>query len=109
MTPRSAVKRIARRSLALWMIALMACASIAPAANAQVDLDGGAATIQATEPLGADPPAEADRWWGVLGGALCAFETRYAWKVPAIGMNPYMIAAGLGGCILALMDVCSVK
>ena len=51
------------------------------------------------------PGGEADRWWGVAGAMLCGFEIRLAIRVPAIGLNPYAIAAGIAGCGLAALDV----
>ncbi len=53
----------------------------------------------------AEPGEEIERWWGVVGAAVCGAEIRIIRVAPAIGMNPYMIAAGLGGCLLAALDV----
>jgi hypothetical protein len=71
-------------------------ASVAPAAHAQAAVDE----------LGVEFP---DRWWGVLGGVLCGAEIRMVRVVPAIGMNPYAIGAGLGGCLLAGLDVLTTQ
>ena len=49
--------------------------------------------------------ATADRWWGVAGAALCGLEIRLIIRVPAMGMNPYALAAGIAGCSLAALDV----
>lgn len=50
-----------------------------------------------------------DRWWGVAGAVLCGTEAWLIRRLPPIGMNPYLIAAGIGGCILALIDVKSTQ
>ena len=51
------------------------------------------------------PGGEADRWWGVAGAVLCGVEIRLVIRVPAVGLNPYAIAAGIAGCSLAALDV----
>ncbi len=59
---------------------------------------------------GSDAPGdETQRWWGVAGAMLCGLEIRLVVRVPAIGMNPYAIAAGLAGCALALLDVMTTQ
>ena len=52
---------------------------------------------------------DVDRWWGVLGAALCGAEIRLIIKAPAIGMNPYALAAGIAGCTLAVLDVMTTE
>jgi hypothetical protein len=49
-------------------------------------------------------PDEIDRWWGAAGAVLCGAEIRLIRVAPEIGMNPYVLAAGIGGCLLALLD-----
>ena len=56
-----------------------------------------------------EPGGETDRWWGVAGAVLCGVEIRLVIRVPAIGMNPYAIAAGIAGCSLAALDVFTTK
>jgi hypothetical protein len=51
------------------------------------------------------PGDSTQRWWGVAGAALCGLEIRLVIRAPAIGMNPYAIAAGIAGCSLAALDV----
>ena len=41
----------------------------------------------------------------MLGAALCGYEIRLIVRAPAIGMNPYALAAGIAGCSLALLDI----
>jgi hypothetical protein len=54
---------------------------------------------------GSGEGGETNRWWGVAGAILCGTEIRLVIRVPAIGMNPYAIAAGIAGCSLAALDV----
>lgn len=51
------------------------------------------------------PGDSTQRWWGAAGAMLCGLEIRLAIRAPAIGMNPYAIAAGIAGCSLAALDV----
>jgi len=51
------------------------------------------------------PGDDIQRWWGVAGAILCGVEIRLVIRVPAIGMNPYAIAAGIAGCALAALDI----
>jgi hypothetical protein len=46
-----------------------------------------------------------ERAIGVFGAALCGAEGWLIRTNPLIGMHPYFLAAGIGGCLLALMDV----
>jgi hypothetical protein len=80
-------------------------APIASAVRAQVVTGAEVAPIAVGDSQTVDPPAEIERWWGAVGAVLCATEIRLVRVVPAVGLNPYVIAAGLGGCILAAMDV----
>jgi len=57
----------------------------------------------------AEPGGETQRWWGVAGAVVCGIEIRLVIRVPAIGMNPYALAAGLAGCSLALLDVLTTQ
>ena len=40
---------------------------------------------------------------------LCGAEGYLIRTNPLIGMNPYVLAAGIGGCLLALLDVCTTE
>lgn len=48
---------------------------------------------------------EEERAIGVFGAMLCGAEGWLIRTNPVIGMHPYFLAAGIGGCLLALMDV----
>ena len=72
------------------------------------DADVASDPPQTSQPMDAGAPetgGDADRWWGVAGAALCGLEIRLAIRVPAVGLNPYAIAAGIAGCTLAALDV----
>ena len=65
---------------------------LVPLAAVSADVAPEVVSIQ----QGDEPPADADRWWGVLGGVLCGF-------------NPYVMAAGIGGCLLAAIDIITTE
>jgi hypothetical protein len=48
-----------------------------------------------------------DRWWGVAGAAICGGEMWLIRSQPAIGFNPYVLAAGIAGCALGALDIFS--
>jgi len=50
-------------------------------------------------------PDSAERWWGVLAAALCGTGIRLATTNPVVGMNPYVLAATIGSCLLAALDL----
>jgi hypothetical protein len=85
------------------VIAITALAPLVPSAQVAADEAGApSATVVAQV---SDPPVDAERWWGAAGAILCGAEVRLIRAVPAIGMNPYVLAAGVGGCLLAVMDI----
>lgn len=90
--------------LFLLLLMLVPCTLPVPA-RAQAE-DDATAVAQSADP--ADDPS-AERWWGVVGGVMCGFEIRLIRVAPQIGLNPYVMAAGLGGCLLALLDVMTTK
>jgi hypothetical protein len=98
-----------RRRGSRWILAL-ACAWVtvatpfAPPGRAQ-EVDASAVEGSGWDSQAASGPDEVQRWWGAAGAILCATEVRLMRVVPAIGFNPYVIAAGVGGCLLAAMDV----
>jgi hypothetical protein len=51
-----------------------------------------------------DNPTE-QRAIGVFGAALCGAEGWLLRTDPVLGMNPYVLAAGIGGCLLMLLDM----
>ena len=50
-------------------------------------------------------PSSIEAWWGVAGAVLCGGGIRLAQTVPVVGMNPYVLAATIGGCVLAAIDL----
>ena len=57
---------------------------------------------------GEDPvlaPSSIEAWWGVAGAVICGTGIRLVQTVPVVGMNPYVLAATIGGCALALLDL----
>ena len=89
-------------ALALLLGAIML---FVPLAAVSADVAPEPASIQQSD----DPPADADRWWGAIGGVMCGIEARLVMKVPAIGFNPYVMAAGIGGCLLAAIDIMTTE
>ncbi len=93
-------------------ILLFACAwmtmvaPFAPPGHAQ-GVDAGAVETSGLDSQAASGSEEIQRWWGAAGAVLCATEVRLMRVVPAIGFNPYVIAAGAAGCILAMIDMLS--
>jgi hypothetical protein len=96
----------------LLVAALVAAGLIGPigtVAQAQ-DAGGEVGTSEAGgDWAGTEPIDDLERWWGVAGAALCGAEGYLVRTAPAIGMNPYVLAAGLGGCLLAALDVLTTK
>jgi hypothetical protein len=86
--------KITRWVARLATLMLVASCGLAPIARAQTE-------------VGAEPPPTdgTDRWWGVAGAALCGGELWLIRTNPVVGMNPYALAAGIGGCLLAALDV----
>ena len=90
------------------LLMLAPCMLTAPA-RAQLIEDANlpaTTTVQTTDSV--DDPV-VDRWWGVVGGVMCGFELRLIRTAPEIGLNPYVMAAGLGGCLLGLLDVMTTQ
>ena len=105
---RSRVMVNAGRLAAAVLIALTTTlAWLAPVARAQVADTEGTDVIWYEEPI--DPGEDIERWWGVAGAVICGAELRIIRVAPAIGMNPYMIAGGLAGCLLAGLDVLTTQ
>lgn len=92
-----------RLAAALVMFLALTIAAPAPVARAQVDQTPEADVVGYED--GGGTGEEIERWWGVLGAVVCGAEIRIIRVAPAIGMNPYMLAAGVGGCLLAGLDV----
>lgn len=105
MRRESAVAQIGQWTLMLAIVALGVLAPLAPLARAQDASGGAVAPVTAVDSQTLDTGVEDQRWWGVAGAALCGLEVRLILRAPAIGLNPYAIAAGLAGCLLAGMDI----
>ena len=95
-----------RLGAAMVLSLVVALAPLAPVARAQVEETEGADVAWYEE---GGTGEEIERWWGVVGAAMCGAEIRIVRVAPAIGMNPYMIAAGVGGCLLAGLDVLTTQ
>ena len=91
---------------ALMTVLALTIAPLAPPARAQVADD---VTTAIGDETTAGPTDEIERWWGAVGAVVCAAEIRIIRVAPAIGMNPYLIAAGLAGCLLAALDVMTTQ
>ena len=91
--------RIVVKRLVMAMMALALCvtplAAPGPARATEPDPAAGSAA--------ADPVP--DRWWGVAGALVCGAGLNLMHNCPpVIGVVP-VVAATIGGCILAAMDV----
>jgi hypothetical protein len=102
------IVNLGRRGLALLLVLTTVAVPLrVKAAHAQsIDAEQAPAVIMEGE---AGPSDEVNRWWGAAGALLCAGEIRLIRVAPAVGMNPYLIAAGLAGCVLAAMDIMSTQ
>ncbi|HKQ58688.1 MAG TPA: hypothetical protein VJY35_12535 [Candidatus Eisenbacteria bacterium] len=108
MRHESWIVKMSRRGLALLLaLTTVAVPLRVTAAYAQaVDSEQAPVVIMEGD---AGPSNEMNRWWGAAGAILCAAEIRVIRVAPAFGMNPYLIAAGLAGCLLAAMDMMSTQ
>ncbi len=93
------MSRRSRRAVAIGALMLMMLAAVPATPPAAAQATRGAITVS-----GAGREAEPGRWWGVAGAMLCGWGMRFIRVAPEVGMNPYVLAATLGGCVLALMD-----
>ena len=89
-----------RRVVAIAVLMLVTL-SVLPVAAPASAADRTAAPA-ATVPTGRI--ATPEKWWGVAGAVLCGTGIRVIRYAPEIGMNPYVLAATIGGCVLAAMD-----
>ena len=96
-------RKIGRVTMALGLLLGL---SIAQLTTLPASARASEAVVEEADP---GPGGEAERWWGVLGAALCGAEVRLIIRAPAIGMNPYALAAGIAGCTLALIDVMTTE
>lgn len=95
-----------RVALVVMMILVTVIVPLTPVAGAEEPLRATEAVVEE----GIPPPGdEIERWWGVAGAALCGLEIRLIIRAPAIGMNPYALAAGIAGCSLAMLDLVTTR
>jgi len=92
----------------LYLALLVALSTTLPhfqrAAHAGRGLESRA-TEAIWEEAGDGGDAGIQRWWGAAGAVLCGAGIALVRYSPAIGMNPYVLAAGLSGCLLAALDI----
>jgi hypothetical protein len=91
------------RSMRRWLLAGMASLVLLTGAAGARAQDEAPVNGIATASL--DDPGEPERAIGVFGAALCGAEGWLLKTNPVLGMNPYVLAAGIGGCLLMLMDM----
>jgi hypothetical protein len=88
-----------RRWIFAGLASLILMAGVAAGARAQDEAPAdGIATTSSGDPT-------QDRAIGVFGAALCGAEGWLLRTDPVLGMNPYVLAAGIGGCLLMLLDM----
>ena len=105
---RSDIRKVGPCTAIVLLLAAMVL-SFTPVADAR----SAGGELRATEALweegGGEPVDNVERWWGVMGAALCGAEARLIIRAPAIGMNPYALAAGIAACSLAALDIMTTK
>ena len=85
-------------SLSVLLLTVVLSLPVANPASART-ASSGAVLV----PMGGRTAAP-DKWWGVAGAVLCGTGIRLVRVAPEIGMNPYVLAATIGGCLLAALD-----
>ncbi len=93
-----------------WIVAVLMLLSAALAAapstaRAQSGTETGDGSSVSSAVVTGEPGEEIERWWGVAGAVICGGELWLLRNQTEIGLNPYVLAAGIGGCALALLDV----
>ena len=89
-----------KRIIAGFLVIALAVAVLPTAGNARAD--GTRVAGQTAVMTGRT--AEPARWWGVAGAILCGLGANY---IRHFGPEPGVVAATVGACALALMDVMS--
>ena len=74
-------------------------------ALASLMLMAGAATRGWSDDAAMDDPGGDDRAIGVIGAAICGGEAYLIRINPLLGMNPFVLAGGIGGCLLLALDM----
>jgi hypothetical protein len=94
-------------SLVAWPLRIAVCVALlvaaAPASTPASDPGDAAPALEAgpTDPGDVDP----EKWWGALGAAMCGAGFGLIRYYPPVGMHPAILAATIGGCLLALLDI----
>ena len=94
---------------ALMVVMMVLATAVVPLTRVAEAQEPERATEVVMEEGVALPMDEMERWWGVAGAALCGLEIRLIIRAPAIGMNPYALAAGIAGCSLAMLDIMTTQ
>ena len=85
-----------------WMLVALLLSNVMPGIASRAwaqDVQIAEATAGAD-----DSGVTADRWWGVFGAVICGVEIRLVSAGNPVGWNPWVLAAGIGGCALAALD-----
>ena len=104
MKRHSTFEKIGRLCLAFLVALVTILTPLQQAAHAGRGLESRA-TEAIWEEAGDGGDAGIQRWWGAAGAVLCGAGIALVRYSPAIGMNPYVLAAGLSGCLLAALDI----
>jgi hypothetical protein len=105
MNRHAMLMKVGRLHLALLLALATVVTPVPRSARADLAPSEMRATEAVWEGSGAGGDAEIDRWWGAAGAVICGAELRLIRVAPAIGMNPYVLAAGIAGCTLAALDI----
>lgn len=63
-----------------------------------------AQSAEATATTAQSGGSDEEKWWGALGAVMCGGGIYLVRSNPAIGMNPYVLAATIGGCVMMALD-----
>ena len=85
-----------------WMMAALLLASFALSVPGKTFAQTPDASVQDSS---VDPGDEVDRWYGVLGAAICGGEMRLLATAPAIALHPVVGLIGAIGCAVAMIDI----
>jgi hypothetical protein len=85
-----------------WLLVVLLATAVLGSAPMTSRADEASVPITGQDSL--NPPEQLERWWGVAGAVLCGGEGFLLRTNPAIGLNPYVMAAGIGGCLLMCLD-----
>lgn len=85
-----------KRVIAGVLVLALSVAVLPASGTARAGRVGDAAAVTAGR------TAEPERWWGVAGAIVCGLGANY---IRHFGPEPGVIAATIGGCALAIMDV----